>query len=156
MVFTGYLKSQAAMAECYQMADVYLHPSRMDSFPNVILEAMACGVPAVSFAVGGIPEQIRDGWNGFLGAPGNVAEMTDKTLAILEDHALRRLMGGNGLQLVRSSFTVQRQVADYLAFYQEAIEDFRELRGPRQDFRHAALLRRIAGNAQGALTEHAG
>lgn len=157
MIFTGYLASQAAMAECYQMADVYLHPSRMDSFPNVILEAMACGVPTVSFAVGGIPEQVRDGWNGFLGAPGDVAAMTDRTLAILEDRTLRQLLGANGLELVRKSFTVERQVADYLQFYQEAIEDFHELRAPRQTWRTPRGLGLVARNPQAAvLTEEAG
>jgi glycosyltransferase involved in cell wall biosynthesis len=156
VVFTGYLDSQAAMAECYQMADVYLHPSRMDSFPNVILEAMACGVPTVSFAVGGIPEQIRDGWNGFLGAPGDATQMTHSCLALLEDSALRRTMSDNGLALVRKNFTVERQVADYLAFYQEAIEDFDELRRPRQDLRAMPLGKQAARVPQDALTEQAG
>jgi glycosyltransferase involved in cell wall biosynthesis len=132
MVFTGYISDQTSMAECYQMADFYLHPSKMDSFPNVVLEAMACGVPSVASSVGGIPEQIRDGWNGYLSRPADILDMTQKCLSILENPDLRGEMGRNGLSLVREKFTLDRQVETYLKFYLEASEDFRIVAGRAQ------------------------
>jgi glycosyltransferase involved in cell wall biosynthesis len=48
-----------ATASYYRAADIYVHAARADNFPNVVLEALACGTPVVATAVGGIPEQIR-------------------------------------------------------------------------------------------------
>lgn len=43
-----------------------------DNFPNVVIEAMACGVPAVGFATGGIKDQIKHQWNGYIVEPRDV------------------------------------------------------------------------------------
>jgi glycosyltransferase involved in cell wall biosynthesis len=124
LVFTGFLPNQAMVAELYQMADLYLHPTKIDSFPNVILEAMACGIPSIATAVGGIPEQINDGWNGFLCKPGNAQELTIKALKLLDDPGMRGQMGKNGMNLVREMFTLDHQLDAYLDFYREVLEDF--------------------------------
>src|SRR5262249_15497698 len=57
--FAAYEKDPVVVARYYQAADIYLHAARADTFPNVILEALACGIPVVATAVGGIPEQIK-------------------------------------------------------------------------------------------------
>jgi glycosyltransferase involved in cell wall biosynthesis len=47
------------MAACYRAADVFVHPSRFENYPNAIMESIACGTPVVATAVGGVPEQVR-------------------------------------------------------------------------------------------------
>jgi glycosyltransferase involved in cell wall biosynthesis len=123
--FTGYLSRPEDVAEYYQAADIYLHPARIDSFPNVILEAMACGVPTVATAVGGIPEQIRDGQNGFLVPLGDFRAMTGRALRILGDESCRAALGSYGLERVSREFTLESQVAAYLDWYRAIREDFR-------------------------------
>ncbi|MHB8839915.1 MAG: glycosyltransferase, partial [Gemmatimonadaceae bacterium] len=59
--FVGTVHDMPAMAECYRAADLFLHPSRADNYPNAIMEAIACGTPVVATAVGGTPEQVRTG-----------------------------------------------------------------------------------------------
>ena len=54
------------MADAYRAADLYVHPARMDNAPCTIQESMACGTPVLAFAVGGIPEMVENGRNGFL------------------------------------------------------------------------------------------
>lgn len=61
----GIIKGEQQMAEIYNAADVYLITSMAENFPNVIIESMACGIPAVGFTTGGIKDQIqhrRNGW----------------------------------------------------------------------------------------------
>ena len=54
------------MADAYNAADMIVVPSLEDNLPNTIMEAMACGTPAVGFATGGIPEMIDHKHNGFV------------------------------------------------------------------------------------------
>lgn len=54
------------MVEVYNLADIYVLPSLQDNFPNMVLEAMSCGVPVVGFETGGIPEMIDHKENGYV------------------------------------------------------------------------------------------
>ena len=58
--------SEEVMRMRYQAADLLLMPTLMDNLPNTIVEAMACGVPVVGFNVGGLPQMIETGVNGYL------------------------------------------------------------------------------------------
>ncbi len=58
--------SEEVMRARYQAADLLLMPTLMDNLPNTIVEAMACGVPVVGFNVGGLPQMIETGVNGYL------------------------------------------------------------------------------------------
>jgi len=66
MHFTGYIDSQEKMIRYYNASDVLLTTSLADNFPNVVIEAMACGVPAVGFKTGGIVDQIHHKENGWI------------------------------------------------------------------------------------------
>ena len=57
------------LTQLYACGDVFVLPSELDNLPNVITEAMACGVPCVGFAVGGLPDQIDHETNGYLAQP---------------------------------------------------------------------------------------
>ncbi len=62
----GYINKEHSMAELYSAADVFVLPSRSENLPYTIMEALSCGTPAVSFSVGGIPDLINNGINGYL------------------------------------------------------------------------------------------
>ena len=82
-------------------SDVFVLPSLSEGFPNVVLEAMASGLPIVATKVGGLPEIIRDGENGFLVEPKNPKEIAEKVLLILEDDELRERMSRNNKDRVK-------------------------------------------------------
>lgn len=67
-----------------------------DTFPTTVLEALACGIPVVATAVGGIPEQVQDGITGFLMPHGDAETMMARIVQIREDDELR--MGAEAAQ----------------------------------------------------------
>jgi len=70
----GYISQPQRIVNAYNAADVFVLPSLEDNLPNTLMEAMACGVPCVGFKVGGIPEMIDHGVNGYVA---NFRDATD-------------------------------------------------------------------------------
>lgn len=62
----GYISETKKMRDLYLSADLLLMPTLMDNLPNTIVEAMACGIPSVAFNIGGVPEMVDTGINGYL------------------------------------------------------------------------------------------
>jgi glycosyltransferase involved in cell wall biosynthesis len=119
----GYTDDVAKVAQYYQAADVFLHAAHSDNFPTSILEALACGKPVIATAVGGVPEQIKDNWSGFLVSEGN-AEMMAKYIELFgTDRSLQRSMGQNAAKDARSRFDRERFVDDYLNWYKSIQND---------------------------------
>lgn len=62
----GFISNQQKIIEIYNSVEAYVTSSIAENFPNVVIEAMACGIPVVGFATGGIPDQISHKHNGYL------------------------------------------------------------------------------------------
>jgi len=107
-------------APWYQMADVFVCPSRHEPLGNVILEAWANRVPVVSAAAQGPVELVAPGVNGFLApvaSPQALAEALDEALALGEER--RRAMTAAGLAQVEGRFSEQAIVQAYLDLYRQ-------------------------------------
>lgn len=120
--FVPHQKDSNIIAQYYQAADCYVHASKIDTFPNTVLEALATGTPVVATAVGGIPEQIEDGYTGFLVPISQSKPMADRIMTILADTDLRDRMGKLAANVAREKFDLKRQVKDYLSWYHEIID----------------------------------
>src|SRR5204862_5825608 len=90
VMFVG---KQNDMSTLLAVSDILLLPSELESFGLVALEAMACEVPVIATRVGGIPEVVRDGVDGFLYGVGDTVAMADRCLSILGDRGVRERMG---------------------------------------------------------------
>lgn len=106
-------KSRAEVGALLRFCDLFVLPSRSESFGLVIIEAMACGKPVVASAVGGIPEIIQQGENGILVEPENPAALAEAIIRVLEDEGLRTKIGSNGVETVRKSFRCEHNGARY-------------------------------------------
>jgi glycosyltransferase involved in cell wall biosynthesis len=88
-----------------------------DGVPNVLVEAMACGIPVVTTAVGGIPDLVRHGENGLLGAPRDIATVARHLGELLDDADSRRVLGASARATVEACFDARvsaRQLAALL------------------------------------------
>lgn len=117
--FVAYQRDQKTMARYYQAADVYVHAAKSDTFPNTVLEALACGLPVVATAVDGIPEQIDDGQSGFLVPSGDAETMSSRVVQLLLNGGLRASMGVKAAEIAARFFSVQQQAQTYLDWYEQ-------------------------------------
>jgi glycosyltransferase involved in cell wall biosynthesis len=93
--------------------DLIALPSYTEGLPNIVLESFAAGVPVVATAVGGTPELVEDGVNGYLVPPGDAAAMARCIHGLLNSETERRLMGLQGRQRVLEEFTFETQSIRY-------------------------------------------
>lgn len=84
----GWIDDDRTKALAYSAADALVHPAPVDNFPNTLLEAFACGTPAVGLPIGGVREQIRPGVSGWLAADPSaeaLGQAVDQAIASGED-----------------------------------------------------------------------
>lgn len=99
---------QVTLLSEYDNADVFVLPSYIEGLPMVILEAMGRGLPIIASNVGGIPEIVMDGYNGFLIEPGDIDSLVQKMRLLADDKKLRQTMGHNSWQHVSRNMSLQR------------------------------------------------
>lgn len=114
--FTGWVGPSGKRA-LFESAAVLAAPSYDAALPMSLLEAMAAGVPAVAAAVGGIPEAIQDGVNGFLVAPGDAASLARVVRKLLLDRELAARIGATGRDSVRLRYAPERALPKLEAIY---------------------------------------
>ncbi|MHC4731466.1 MAG: N-acetyl-alpha-D-glucosaminyl L-malate synthase BshA [Planctomycetota bacterium] len=102
-------------------ADLLLLPSETESFGLAALEAMACGVPAVVSAVGGLPEVVEEGVTGFLCPVGDVEGMAARALGLLGDPEAYRTMAGAARTRAVERFGRSLWIGEYEAAYRQLL-----------------------------------
>ena len=105
----------------YPHLDLLVLPSYTEGLPNVVLEAYAAGVPVVATAVGGTPEAVQDGINGYLVEPGHPRALASRITDMLADPDRRRAMAQRGRQMVVQKFSFGRQAKDYRQLFEGLI-----------------------------------
>jgi len=96
-------------------------PSEMESFGLAALEAMACGVPAVATRVGGVPELITDGEDGFLEATGDIAAMSHRATQLLCDESLHDRMAIAARHTATTRFCTDLVIPRYESCYRQLL-----------------------------------
>jgi glycosyltransferase involved in cell wall biosynthesis len=107
LLFTGFRQDALQVISAF---DIFTLPSLWEGFGIVLLEAMALSKPLVGTNVGGIPEVIDDGRNGFLVEPRNPGQLAQKLLELLNNETMRHQMGQNSAITVREKFSIQETV----------------------------------------------
>jgi len=93
------------VVELYRQADVFVLPTYREGFPNVVLEAMAAGLPVVATPVGAIPDAIEPGREGLLVPPRDAKALRDAIAQLVRDPDLRLAMGRRARERVEREFS---------------------------------------------------
>jgi glycosyltransferase involved in cell wall biosynthesis len=118
VMFAGALE-QAQVLRWWQRASAAVLTSESEGMPVCLMEAAACGVPAVATAVGGVPELIEDDVTGLLARAGDAADLAVLLQRLLLDPALAARMGAAARRLAEERFSVRKQVDALLALWSE-------------------------------------
>jgi N-acetyl-alpha-D-glucosaminyl L-malate synthase BshA len=109
------------IADYLSVADLLLLPSETESFGLAALEALACEVPVIATRVGGLPEVVLDGVNGYLIEVGDVRALAERAVAILSDETQQHTMGKRGRAHATARFNTERVIPQYIALYERLI-----------------------------------
>jgi glycosyltransferase involved in cell wall biosynthesis len=135
--FVPFQENPKDVARYYQAADIYIHAAKVESFGKTVLEARACGTPAIATAVGGIPEQIKslllpeasaeypsysmEEATGILVPQEDIAALASAIRTLLRDEPLRKRLGENAVEDVRRRFDVKLQAEAFISWYKEIL-----------------------------------
>lgn len=112
-----------------KVSDLFCLPSRSEGLSNALLEALACSLPCVATDVGGNPELVKDGQNGFLVPTEQPEAAAARIIDLLRDRELAKRMGHCGRQVVEQSFTVEHMVSKLVELYDVLLQQ-RGLQAP--------------------------
>ena len=123
VILTG---QQDDIGPFYSLADVVVISSRSEGSPNVLLEALAAGVPLVATSVGGIPEMVRDGEHALLVPHGDPKQMANSIARIFAETDVARSLVENGRKLVQTRFSPAERVRTLAEMYRHILQSRNE------------------------------
>lgn len=119
----GRLHDDIALRLAYSAADVFVCPSREESFSLTTLESLACGTPVAGFAVGGIPDMVEHQENGWLAPPHDPVALAQGIAWILEDRERHARLRANARRVVEERYTLPMVARQYMELYAEIIDE---------------------------------
>jgi len=117
-LFLGY---QEDVAPWYATMDAVALPSGNEGTPVTVIEALAAGKPVVAYGVGGVPDVVRDGVDGFVVTPGDTGELASRLAELAGDPELRTRTGAAGRDRVLERYGVGRLLDDIDRLYRETL-----------------------------------
>jgi glycosyltransferase involved in cell wall biosynthesis len=121
----GRLSDEHLQRLAFTAADVFVFPTLADNQPLVLIEALACGTPVVSFDVGGVPEMVRHLETGYLASYKDVDDLARGIEMLLGNEELHHRMRLRCRQVAEEEYSLELQAQRYVALYEEAIEHHR-------------------------------
>jgi glycosyltransferase involved in cell wall biosynthesis len=114
VLFTG---STHNVERFLQASDIFVFPTEREAFGISLIEAMACGLPVVSTAIGGIKDFLRHGENGLVVEPGNGEQLREALERLIEDTGLAAALGQAALRTVQEHYTEAKIISRYVELF---------------------------------------
>jgi glycosyltransferase involved in cell wall biosynthesis len=120
-----FLGTRRDLPDLYRAMDVFALPSLWEGLPLALLSAMASGLPVVVTPVGGVPEVVRDGENGFLVPPGDSRALAAALRRVREDEEIASICGRSAAETVRTEYSHRRNAERIMEVYEEVLAGHR-------------------------------
>ena len=114
LLAAGRMHDPARLALHYAAADIHVHPARMETFGQTLMEAAACGVPSVALPVTGVPDALVDGVTGVLAERADADALAAALRSLLDDDARRDALGASARVYAESRHSL---AASYAGFF---------------------------------------
>jgi len=120
--YIPYISNESVMSQYYSISDLFLLTSLAENFPITALEAMACGVPVVSFDVGGVKEAVIHKKNGYIAKHKNIHDLIKGIEYIfnLNKNDIETI-SLNSIQRIEDNFSLEKMTENYINLYQSLI-----------------------------------
>ena len=119
----GYIQNDILMATCYSASDLLIYPTRANNLPNVLIEAISCGTPCITFDVGGCGEIIENGTDGFVINAFDIELFASKVIEVLESHDKQKDLSINARKSAENKFPLGKMCKNYHNLFQKVIKD---------------------------------
>lgn len=117
--YLGSFHDQISLRLVYSAADVFVAPSLQENLPNMVMEAMACGIPCVAFNIGGLPDMIEHQQNGYLARPYESDDLATGIAWVLADNPRLEKLSQLARRKVENEFALPIVTERYINLYQE-------------------------------------
>jgi glycosyltransferase involved in cell wall biosynthesis len=114
---TGYIKDEATVAKYISAADLMIYPTKADTLPNALIEAASCGVPAITYDIGGCGEIITDNLNGYVIPPFNVSLFVEKIIKLISDPGKLVEFSNNSRRIAEGKFSFKKMSEEYFSLF---------------------------------------
>jgi glycosyltransferase involved in cell wall biosynthesis len=119
--YLGTLNDDISLAIAYSAADLFVLPSIEDNLPNTVIEAFACGIPCVTFKLGGFPDMVEHHKTGYLVQPFDIKDLANGIMSLLEHGELRQQLAHNARQKAEREYSLGVQAQRYLEVYERKL-----------------------------------
>ncbi|MFA5933269.1 MAG: glycosyltransferase family 4 protein [Microgenomates group bacterium] len=112
------------MPDVYRGSDIFVLASENETFGQVFIEAMSCGLPVIGTKVGGIPEIISDSYNGYLIIPDDASVLAQRIEVLINNKLTRDSFIKAGIKTVEEKFTSEQQFSNFNKMLEEVLTEF--------------------------------
>lgn len=119
---TGYVNSDDLISKYLSCSDLFIFPTLADNLPNTLIEACACGVPCITFDVGGCGEIVQNDFNGLLVKPNDINKFVEKTFFLLRNREKQKVFSQNSLLKAANEYSLQKMSGSYDRLFQELLK----------------------------------
>jgi len=116
---TGYIANEELLIAYLQATDIYIYPTKADNLPNSLIEAIACGVPCITFDVGGCNEIIQDHFNGYVIPPGDIALFAERITSLIQSPEKIKEMSIHARKFAEEHFNIHHTASKYFELFTE-------------------------------------
>jgi glycosyltransferase involved in cell wall biosynthesis len=120
----GLVRGADNMARLYNASDLFVFPTKAENLANVAIESMACGVPVLSYNVGGMSDLIEPSSNGVLVPLGQLETLISSLSELIGNPGRRSHLAQSCRETILQKFTQEREIAQMLEVYASSVERF--------------------------------